>query len=378
MRNETGRKTHRKKNLRIGIILAAGFMAGFFGSRLYDKFEVPVPAVTDKRPTTVKGVHQSQELAKGDPVSHGIQLTPESNTTRCKPNNIDAVRSLYAEACDLGDLERCTSRGNLELYDGYNTVGRYYFKKACDGKDKAACFVLKNFDKKLEGIAATQHWYAKICDEIGFEKCFNLANFQVEDGDIGAVRRWYTEICKDRPGRLGSGCFDLGQLEYETGNVPAARRHLEKACHNSNFDRHRCAILKILDYNVGNTEAARLKYGKSCGWSNTSGYDWANTNTCGGLGTAIVKQTVFDSLNRVRHCYEQLLTRGPEVDGNLEFQFVIAPNGQVSSSQLKNSTISDRKMQRCVESVIESLRFPARHSGKPFLATYPFVFLSKL
>jgi eukaryotic-like serine/threonine-protein kinase len=55
----------------------------------------------------------------------------------------EKARSIYQNACDQGNLSSCASLGSLYQDAGNNTEARKYFKKACDGKLAEGCALLR-------------------------------------------------------------------------------------------------------------------------------------------------------------------------------------------------------------------------------------------
>jgi len=76
-----------------------------------------------------------------------------------------------------------------------------------------------------------------------------------------------------------------------------------------------------------------------------------------------IKRIVRQNLGRFRMCYSSGLGRNPKLQGLVSVQFVVAPDGSVSSASDGGSKLPDAAVVSCVVSVFYGLSFPARDEG---------------
>jgi uncharacterized secreted protein with C-terminal beta-propeller domain len=93
-----------------------------------------------------------------------------------------------------------------------------------------------------------------------------------------------------------------------------------------------------------------------------------------GLAESEVFTVIRANLVQIRHCYENLLARRPNSEGNLKTTFVIDLSGRVAAASVSSGTISDPIMRGCVTGRIKRWRFPKPRSSQVVRVRYPFVF----
>jgi eukaryotic-like serine/threonine-protein kinase len=59
------------------------------------------------------------------------------------PQSVQSAQEIYQKACDKGNMSSCASLGSLYQDAGNNTEARKYFQKACDGGQIEACDLLR-------------------------------------------------------------------------------------------------------------------------------------------------------------------------------------------------------------------------------------------
>lgn len=91
----------------------------------------------------------------------------------------------------------------------------------------------------------------------------------------------------------------------------------------------------------------------------------------GALDKDEIQRVIRSELAAVRHCYEKRLVVDPELAGRLQVQFTIGTDGSVIAVALDGL---QEDVDRCVEKVIGSLRFPAPRGGGVVQVNYPFLF----
>jgi TonB family protein len=97
-------------------------------------------------------------------------------------------------------------------------------------------------------------------------------------------------------------------------------------------------------------------------------------NVRGSLDKEIIRRIIRRHINEVKYCYEQELTRKPELGGRVAVQFTIAANGQVVASVLQNSTMGNTRVESCVVQAVRRWEFPKPLGGGIVIVTYPFNF----
>lgn len=93
----------------------------------------------------------------------------------------------------------------------------------------------------------------------------------------------------------------------------------------------------------------------------------------GELDREIVRRVVQHQLAAVKACYEPELATKPELHGRIVVQFTIAASGQVVTSLLQSSTMSNDRVETCTVGVVRRMEFPKRPGGGLVVVSFPFV-----
>ncbi len=93
----------------------------------------------------------------------------------------------------------------------------------------------------------------------------------------------------------------------------------------------------------------------------------------GRLPPEVIQRIVRQNFGRFRMCYEQGLTRNPNLEGRVEARFVIGRDGAVSNVMNGASDLPDAAVKGCVVSAFYGLSFPAPDGGVVSV-TYPIMF----
>jgi TonB family protein len=64
------------------------------------------------------------------------------------------------------------------------------------------------------------------------------------------------------------------------------------------------------------------------------------------------------------------------LEGRISIQFVISPQGQVASSVLQSSTMSNLSVEKCVVDAVKRWEFPKPTGGGIAIVAYPFNFVA--
>jgi len=87
------------------------------------------------------------------------------------------------------------------------------------------------------------------------------------------------------------------------------------------------------------------------------------TITSGRLPPEVIQRTVRQNFGRFRMCYQQGLTRNPNLQGRVAARFVIDRTGAVSSVSNGGSDLPDSAVTSCVISAFYGLSFPEPENG---------------
>ena len=96
-------------------------------------------------------------------------------------------------------------------------------------------------------------------------------------------------------------------------------------------------------------------------------------NVRGSLDKEIIRRIIRRHINEVKYCYEQELTKKPELGGRIMVQFTIAASGQVIASVLQNSTMGNAKVENCTVQAVRRWESPKPLGGGIVIVSYPFV-----
>ena len=93
----------------------------------------------------------------------------------------------------------------------------------------------------------------------------------------------------------------------------------------------------------------------------------------GSLDKEVIRGIIRRHINEVKYCYEQELTKKPELGGRIMVQFTIAASGQVIASVLQNSTMGNARVENCTVQAVRRWEFPKPLGGGIVIVSYPFV-----
>jgi len=96
----------------------------------------------------------------------------------------------------------------------------------------------------------------------------------------------------------------------------------------------------------------------------------------GSLDKDIIRRVVRLHMNEVKYCYDQELVKKASIEGRIAVQFVISPLGQVLSSVLQSTTMSNLRVEKCVVDAVRRWEFPKPDGGGIAIVSYPFNFVS--
>ncbi|HEX4452592.1 MAG TPA: AgmX/PglI C-terminal domain-containing protein [Kofleriaceae bacterium] len=94
-------------------------------------------------------------------------------------------------------------------------------------------------------------------------------------------------------------------------------------------------------------------------------------NAQGDLDKAIIRRYIKRNIQKIQYCYEKELLAKPGLQGTVQTQFFISPNGNVTAS---NGSGVDPNVSSCVADVIHGIEFPKPKGGGGVQVNYPFTF----
>jgi hypothetical protein len=97
------------------------------------------------------------------------------------------------------------------------------------------------------------------------------------------------------------------------------------------------------------------------------------TTVSGRLPPEVIQRIVRQNYGRFRMCYEQGLTRNPNLEGRVQVRFAIDREGMVSNVQNGGSDLPDNAVVSCVMNAYYGLSFPKPEGGIVTVA-YPIMF----
>ena len=94
----------------------------------------------------------------------------------------------------------------------------------------------------------------------------------------------------------------------------------------------------------------------------------------GTLDREAIRQVIAGHHGEIRYCYERELRKSPELAGTVAVKFIIAPSGEVRSSEVAHSSARNPGLEECLVGRLGTWTFPEPQGGGAVVATYPFMF----
>ncbi len=98
----------------------------------------------------------------------------------------------------------------------------------------------------------------------------------------------------------------------------------------------------------------------------------AKATVAGSIDKDLIRRVVRSHVGEVRKCYEDGLSRDPNLKGRVSIQFTIGKSGKVTVSVVAESSLSDDAVGECIAKTALGWKFPENPSGT-IVITYPFV-----
>jgi hypothetical protein len=97
------------------------------------------------------------------------------------------------------------------------------------------------------------------------------------------------------------------------------------------------------------------------------------TSVSGRLPAEVIQRVVRQNYGRFRQCYENGLSKNPNLEGRVSVRFVIGRDGAVSNVSNGGSDLPDSGVVSCVVGAYYGLSFPAPDNGI-VTVSYPIMF----
>lgn len=95
----------------------------------------------------------------------------------------------------------------------------------------------------------------------------------------------------------------------------------------------------------------------------------------GALDKDMVRRYVQSKMNQIRWCYQQEAQKNPELAGNVDMTWVILPTGYTAGVKVRDTTMRNAAVERCIMERIATWRFPEPKGGAAVqVSSYPFIF----
>lgn len=93
-----------------------------------------------------------------------------------------------------------------------------------------------------------------------------------------------------------------------------------------------------------------------------------------GLSRTQISSVIESNRSQLVRCYEDRIAAKPKLSGQVVVAFLVSPNGRVSDSRIKESTLGDSVAENCIVSVLKSSQFPEPGGKASVKVVYPFKF----
>lgn len=94
----------------------------------------------------------------------------------------------------------------------------------------------------------------------------------------------------------------------------------------------------------------------------------------GALPMEVIKKVIDENKNQIKYCYETELQRDQNLEGRVAMTWVISATGSVATAAVRESTIRNGNVERCIVEKIKTWKFPAPAGGGVVTVNYPFIF----
>lgn len=92
------------------------------------------------------------------------------------------------------------------------------------------------------------------------------------------------------------------------------------------------------------------------------------------LGAEAIQIAVKQQMSHIRQCYNRELQRNAGLSGKVVVWFLIAPDGTVSKTRLKETTMGNVVVEDCIVDQVGAMSFPKPQAGRSVPVSFPFNF----
>ena len=92
----------------------------------------------------------------------------------------------------------------------------------------------------------------------------------------------------------------------------------------------------------------------------------------GSLDREIIRRVVRQHRGEIKFCYEGELQKNKGLEGRVTVRFTISATGSVVSAVVKESTLNNAAVERCMTDKIRRWIFPEPKGGGIVMVNYPF------
>jgi hypothetical protein len=97
----------------------------------------------------------------------------------------------------------------------------------------------------------------------------------------------------------------------------------------------------------------------------------------GSLDKRIIQKVIRQHSGELRACYERVLLKKKNLAGRIIVIWLITRQGDVSKAFIKESTIRNKDLEKCITSSIKFWRFPSPKDGDVVQVEFPFEFVKE-
>jgi Ca-activated chloride channel family protein len=98
----------------------------------------------------------------------------------------------------------------------------------------------------------------------------------------------------------------------------------------------------------------------------------ASPTVTGSLDRDIIRRIVRAHINEVRSCYNDALSKDPNIAGHISIQMTIEANGKLSTAVVGANTTKDDALAQCIAKAAKKWTFPKPADGGTVTVIYPF------
>ncbi|MBM66757.1 MAG: hypothetical protein CMH55_11050 [Myxococcales bacterium] len=206
------------------------------------------------------------------------------------------------------------------------------------------------------------------------------AKSQATEEDVKAVEKKLATLFGDSQGAaskvLGDGAPDITRALGEiAGEDPLAGLvGLQTSGRANNDGRLVDTRLKTRGRAGGNrnygADLAKLKKKKKVDIAVSSG----PADVRGALDPEVVRRVVRRHRAQIKYCYELELLRTPGLEGKVQVQWVIGPDGRVNRTKITSTTMKSANVEACIQRKIRTWVFDQPKGGGIVVVNWPFFF----